>query len=71
MFRNQRETAIRRFRKATDCFKQMEEVSEWDATMYEIARLYVEDNDLVRAFSILDDIRRYRRQVLEERGIDL
>lgn len=47
----------------------MEELTEWDVTMYEIARLYVEENDLIHAYSILDDIRRYSRQVLEERGI--
>jgi tetratricopeptide (TPR) repeat protein len=69
--RNRREEAIRRFHKAADCFKQMEELAEWDATMYEIARMHVEENDLIRAYSILDDLRRYSRQVLDERGIVL
>lgn len=69
--RNRRDDAIRCFHKAADCFKQMEELSEWDATMYEIARLYLEENDFIHAYSILDDIRRYNRQVLEERGIVL
>ena len=69
--RNRRENAIWRFHKAADCFKQMEEFTEWDATMYEIARMHVEENDLIRAYIILDDIHRVSRQVLEERGIVL
>ena len=71
LLRNQRDQAVRRFHKAADCFKHMDEISEWDVTMYEIARLYLEENDLIRAYSILDDIRRYSRQILEERGIVL
>jgi len=71
LLRNQRDQAVRRFHKAADCFKHMEEIGEWDVTMYEIARLYLEENDLIRAYSILDDIRRYSRQILDERGIVL
>ena len=69
--RSLREDAIKRFHKAADCFKQMEEFTEWDATMYEIARMHLEVNDLIRAYSILDDIYRFSHQVLEERGIVL
>jgi tetratricopeptide (TPR) repeat protein len=71
LHRDQRDKAIRRFHKAADCFKLMEDVTEWDGTMYEISRLHIEEDDLIRACSILEEIRRYTRQVLEERGIML
>ena len=71
LLRHQRQAALRRFHKAADCFKHMEEVSEWDATMYEISRLYLEESDFERAFRVLDDIRSTRRRILETRGIDL
>ena len=69
--RNRRGDAIKRFHKAADCFKQMEEFAEWDATMYEIARMYLDENDLIHAYSTLDDMRHYSRHALEERGIVL
>jgi tetratricopeptide (TPR) repeat protein len=69
--RGQREEAIRCLQKAAECFKRMEELHEWDATMYELARLYLEEKNLERAYTIMDDIRRYSRHILEERGIVL
>lgn len=69
--RNRRDDAIRCLQKAADCFKQVEELSEWDETMYEIAQMYLGESDINHAYSILDDIRRHSRKVLEERGIVL
>lgn len=69
--RGQREEAIRRLRMAADGFKRLEEISEWDDTMYELSRLYVEEDDITRALGIMDDIRTYSRQILEKRGIVL
>jgi tetratricopeptide (TPR) repeat protein len=69
--RNQREEAIRRLKAAADCFKSLEEVREWDDTMYELAELYLEANDHKQAVGIFEEIRRYSRQILEERGIAL
>ncbi|ASS76621.1 hypothetical protein CIG75_17710 [Tumebacillus algifaecis] len=69
--RSQREEAIRRLQSAADCFKQMDEVKEWDDTMYELAGLYLEANEHKQAVGILEEIRRYSRQILEERGIVL
>jgi len=66
-----RDDGIRRLQKAADCFKAQDEPGDWDATMYELARLYLEEQDFYRAYSILDEIRRYSRQILEERGIVL
>lgn len=69
--RNQNAEAVRRLKSAADLFKQMEEVKEWDDTMYELAGLYLEANEHQQAVGILEEIRRYSRQILEERGIAL
>ncbi|MFD2172027.1 tetratricopeptide repeat protein [Tumebacillus lipolyticus] len=69
--RDQREEAIRRLKTAAECFKRMEEVKDWDDTMYELAELYLEAEDHEQAIGILEEIRRYSRQILEERGIAL
>ena len=71
LHRNQRDKAVKSFHKAADCFKQLEEMAEWDDTMHEISRLHLEENDPLRACIILEEIRRYTRQVLEEKGIVL
>lgn len=69
--RGHREEAIRRYQMAAEIFKRMGETGEWDAMQYEVARLYVEEQDFTRAYSIMEDIRHYSRQTLEERGIVL
>lgn len=69
--RDQRVEAIRRYQMAADIFKRMGELNEWDAIQYEVARLYVEEQDFTRAYGIMEDIRRYSRQTLEQRGIVL
>jgi tetratricopeptide (TPR) repeat protein len=69
--RNQRDEAIRRYKAAADCFKRMEEVHDWDDTMYELVALYDESGDKERAYDTLTEIRRFSRLVLEERGIVL
>jgi tetratricopeptide (TPR) repeat protein len=69
--RSQRDEGLRRLQMAADGFKRLQELREWDETMYELAALYREEGDLKRVVSILDDIRRFSRQILEERGIVL
>ena len=68
---NQRDKAINRFYKAADCFKQMDDITAWDGTMYEISKVHLDGNELIQACSILEEIRRYTHQALEERGIVL
>lgn len=71
LVRNQREEAIRRLTAAADCFKMLDEVQDWDETMFELVQLYDESGEIERAYVILKEIRSFSRRVLEERGIVL
>lgn len=71
LHREQREEAMRRLQTAADCFKTMGEIGAWDETMYETARLHHAAGDLEQAYRIVEEIRRYSREALEQRGIVL
>ena len=66
-----RDEAIRRFERAADCFKSMEQVDEWEQTMYDLSRLYQEDHKPEKVIVILDSLRNFTRKVLSDRGIVL
>ena len=66
-----REEAIRRFERAADCFKSMDQVAEWEQTMYDLSRLYQVEQMLDKVISTLDTLRNFTRHVLTERGIVL
>jgi hypothetical protein len=63
--------AVRRFERAADCFKSMDHVAEWEQTMYDLSRLYQEEQQPEQVICILDAMRNFTRHVLNERGIVL
>ena len=66
-----RSDAIRRFERAADCFKSMDQVDEWEQTMYDLSRLYQEEQKPESALLVMDALRNFTRKVLAERGIVL
>ena len=66
-----RDEAIRRFERAADCYKSMEQVDQWEQTMYDLSRLYEEERKPERALQVLHAMRNFTRKVLDERGIVL
>ncbi|PWK05989.1 helix-turn-helix domain-containing protein [Tumebacillus permanentifrigoris] len=69
--RGVRDEGLRRLQKAADCFKRLGEAGEWDDTMYEVVQLHLEDQNYREAYRLLEEMRRYSRQVFESRGIVL
>jgi tetratricopeptide (TPR) repeat protein len=69
--RGQRPDGLRRLQKAADCFKRLGEAGEWDDTMFEVVQLHLEDENFREAYHLLEEMRRYSRQVFESRGIVL
>ncbi|MBL0389345.1 helix-turn-helix transcriptional regulator [Tumebacillus sp. ITR2] len=67
----QREEGLRRLQKAVDCFKRLGEAGEWDDTMYEIVELHLQDENYRDAYFLLEEMRRFGREVFESRGIVL
>jgi len=63
--------SIRRLQMAADGFKMTDEIREWDDTMFELSRLYMQENDLHRVIRILEDMRAHTHCALAERGIEL
>jgi tetratricopeptide (TPR) repeat protein len=67
----EREDAKNRLQMAADEFKRLEEVTEWDETMFELARLYQQENDMGRTVDVLEEMRLFTKQILSQRGIVL
>jgi tetratricopeptide (TPR) repeat protein len=57
--------------RAAEGFKRLGEFAEWDDTMYELAELYKQENDLMRSLRVMEEMRAFTRQTLYERGIAL
>lgn len=60
---NNPEEAKRRFQMAADGFKQADRVEEWEETLYELSRLYLQAGDHPRVIEILETIREYTVRV--------
>ncbi|HEU4962576.1 MAG TPA: helix-turn-helix transcriptional regulator [Bacilli bacterium] len=71
LHRGQEEEALRRLQMAADCFKSLGEVGAWDETMYRIALLLRDAGEVERAYRVVEEIRRFSRETLEQRGIVL
>ncbi|KEO82196.1 helix-turn-helix domain-containing protein [Tumebacillus flagellatus] len=65
------EEGLRRLQKAADVFKRLGEAGEWDDTMYEIVEYHLSVENYRDAYRLLDEMRRYSREVFESRGIVL
>ncbi|MCX7571285.1 tetratricopeptide repeat protein [Tumebacillus sp. DT12] len=68
---NNIEEARHRFQMAADGFKRVDEVSEWDDTMFELSRLSLLEADYQHVIGVLEEIRGYTRQVIGKMGIRL
>lgn len=63
--------AIPYLQSAADGFQMSGETGEWEDTMFELSRLYLQENDLHQVIRIMDDMRSYTRSALVRRGIQL
>ena len=63
--------AIRQLRKAADGFKRLDEIGEWDETMFELAGLYRGQGEFERVADVLEEMRAVVRQSLVKKGIAL
>jgi tetratricopeptide (TPR) repeat protein len=63
--------AERRLQMAADVFKHSGEISEWDDTMFALAALYQQQNEMGRTVQVLEEIRSFTKHVLTQRGIAL
>lgn len=61
--------AKRRFQMAADGFKQAESLREWDETMFELSRLFLQEGDDRKVIEVLKTMREYARQAGELVGV--